>query len=765
MAKPRGQCLHCGARLPLYLRFKDTEFCSAEHGRAFRREQERRALDRLADTGRRLTHALHGKPDPSSEGAGECGAATWDNGIPIPGLAGIFSRPPQGARNPDISRTCGRPFPQPPSAQPLISDRPVAHYASTFRVGSLQLSAAQPGSSGKRIQPMVCGPIISGTLRAAVVHRESGTSFLRKQLQSTPDLVPVTGRGVEWRQRVFVPSVPAGFPDLSRPQRQPLSGTRIEPPLWRSCSPLQKLRLVPLPFAEAAVSSDGMWLIRACAPSLIELKSSLAIDPLPPDAGSPPELTATFSHHLIALRQRVPVELPRYSAGQADPLPVVRTPLFDILRLSDAVLTADMQPTAVPIPRKGLNDIGHSYQFQAVPDQTISKPVAMEPPAFSRSCSPAEPGLGPLNFQSKPIFCAGDARPASSPSSLPSAPPVPQWRLLAPQMQGPAPPQPNFTELFKIGWSMDPCIPAESRTQDALPLRFEPATQTGWPGRIALPRKVANCSPEPAALRAWMRSALTGLYSSRRVLVLLVPLFLVVASITMFRTRLADKSSEPGPLTIRWAELQHGISTRAGVNLSEDFRSGLENWVGQGGASDSWTFDETGFVKPGKIAIYRPSIGLNDYTMEFLAQLDKKALSWILRARDSRNYQAVKLVVSKPGPLPTLLLRRYVVLNGREMAHKDTVLPITLRGDTMFNVMAEARGGDFSVRIQGRLVDSWTENRLPTGGIGFFTARGESSRIRWVHFQHHYDVLGRLCAILYPPSFAGSSSHTIVSWK
>ncbi len=57
------------------------------------------------------------------------------------------------------------------------------------------------------------------------------------------------------------------------------------------------------------------------------------------------------------------------------------------------------------------------------------------------------------------------------------------------------------------------------------------------------------------------------------------------------------------------------------------------------------------------------------------------------------------------------------------------------------------------------MVDSWSEPRLRQGGVGFFTARGEESRLRWVQVTHQYDMLGRLCAYLAPyniPSTNGS---------
>ena len=66
----------------------------------------------------------------------------------------------------------------------------------------------------------------------------------------------------------------------------------------------------------------------------------------------------------------------------------------------------------------------------------------------------------------------------------------------------------------------------------------------------------------------------------------------------------------------------------------------------------------------------------------------------------------------------------------------------------------------FALTVQGQMVDSWSEPRLRTGGVGFFTrARRRQPRLRWVQVTHQYDMLGRLCAYLAPyniPSTNGS---------
>ena len=72
------------------------------------------------------------------------------------------------------------------------------------------------------------------------------------------------------------------------------------------------------------------------------------------------------------------------------------------------------------------------------------------------------------------------------------------------------------------------------------------------------------------------------------------------------------------------------------------------------------------------------------------------------------------------------------------------------RADTLYNIRMDVRGANFSVEVQGQMADSWTEPHLTRGGVGFFTARGEVSRVRWVQITHQYDMLGRLCAYLAP---------------
>lgn len=200
----------------------------------------------------------------------------------------------------------------------------------------------------------------------------------------------------------------------------------------------------------------------------------------------------------------------------------------------------------------------------------------------------------------------------------------------------------------------------------------------------------------------------------------------------------------------QWTNVRQAVVDRAAVALDEDFRTGLDDWASRSDATAEWSFDSAGFVRPGPLALYRPSMNLTDYQVQFLGMIDKKALSWVVRAADFDNYYVMKLEVLKPGPRTTVGLTRYAVIDGKAVDRVDTVVPMEAQPDTLYRVKLELDGNDFSLTIQGQMVDTWTEPRLPKGGIGFFTARGEESRVRWVALTHQYDMLGRLCAYLAP---------------
>jgi hypothetical protein len=252
-----------------------------------------------------------------------------------------------------------------------------------------------------------------------------------------------------------------------------------------------------------------------------------------------------------------------------------------------------------------------------------------------------------------------------------------------------------------------------------------------------------------------------------RVLIIAIPVLLALAFHPSLPKLHVSAVRATGPMQTRMGEavnssrnnLRLAVSSRAAVALDEDFRFGLDEWRSPGGIATEWSFDANDFVHPGSLALYSPSLNLTDYQLQFLALIDKKALSWVVRAADFDNYYVVKLVVSDPGPLTTLGLTRYAVINGKAQDRVDAVVPLTARPDMIYRVKMDIHDDNFSVAVQGQLADAWSEPRLKRGGIGFFCARGELSRVRWLQVTHQYDMLGRLSSFLARYDLAATNSR------
>jgi hypothetical protein len=208
----------------------------------------------------------------------------------------------------------------------------------------------------------------------------------------------------------------------------------------------------------------------------------------------------------------------------------------------------------------------------------------------------------------------------------------------------------------------------------------------------------------------------------------------------------ASQTAIGGPLNA----VQKVILHRAAVKLFDDFRGGLGAWAGNDGWSKSWKYGAASFLEPGQLALYEPTVGMRDYTFQFLGQIGRKSLNWVFRAGDTKNYYSMRIVITQGGPLPEAQLVRSIILDGKEREVKALPIPFPVRPDTMYLVKMEVRGADFTTYVQGQVVDTFTDSRLERGGIGFYSAKGDQSLLRWVEVTHQYDFLGRLCALVAP---------------
>lgn len=196
--------------------------------------------------------------------------------------------------------------------------------------------------------------------------------------------------------------------------------------------------------------------------------------------------------------------------------------------------------------------------------------------------------------------------------------------------------------------------------------------------------------------------------------------------------------------------LKQVLVNRAAVNLLDDFRGGLGAWQGNEGWAKTWRYGQATFLEPGNLALFKPSLALRDYSLEFLGQIQSQSLNWVFRAKDLKNYYAIRLVVKGNGPMPNAQVIQYAVINGKEDRPKVMPTPYPVRPDTMYLVRVDVHGSDFNIYLQGQPMYSFTDDRLPEGGVGFFGPKGDKSYLRWVQVKHQYDYIGRLCALLAP---------------
>ena len=372
---------------------------------------------------------------------------------------------------------------------------------------------------------------------------------------------------------------------------------------------------------------------------------------------------------------------------------------------------------------------------------------------------PRSPGIVPVSLDPKKFGASGepqvwpsDAQRTGRVSCIPSANELLPLKFDIAAARGPKPAQCRFEPPETM--LATPLLPRH----DVDPLAGRPLGE--WTEGATEP---ADTKPSAARSRTAtvsfgrLREVWRNAPGDLKLLTTLLPVLLVLALVRTIPKVSAHTSpnanATPGLVRMvsdKWKAIRSDIMKRAGVEYVDDFRSGLDDWQGRTNLTARWSYDAAGFVRPGSLALYRPTLDLTDYRFEFLGEIDQKGLGFVYRAADLDNYYVVKLVVVKPGPLPVIQMVRYAVIHGKEGPRKVKPLPFATRTDMLYRIRLEANGEDFVMLAQDKVVDAWSDGALKKGGVGFFCGKGEQARIRWVEVTHQYDRLGRLCAYLTP---------------
>lgn len=180
-----------------------------------------------------------------------------------------------------------------------------------------------------------------------------------------------------------------------------------------------------------------------------------------------------------------------------------------------------------------------------------------------------------------------------------------------------------------------------------------------------------------------------------------------------------------------------GRSGRAATsNTASNDGSGPSIIMGEGGWVENWGGDPIGMHAGREITIYRPSLKLSDYRLEFQGSIDTKSLGWVFRASDPENYYAMKLMTVSSGRTPKLALFKYLVAGGKQTQVGRVPIDLAAQPDTMFDIRLDVRGPRFTTFIQGQQVDSWTDDQLKAGGVGFLNERDERGKVNSVSIRY-----------------------------
>jgi hypothetical protein len=120
---------------------------------------------------------------------------------------------------------------------------------------------------------------------------------------------------------------------------------------------------------------------------------------------------------------------------------------------------------------------------------------------------------------------------------------------------------------------------------------------------------------------------------------------------------------------------------------------------------------------------------MSDYEFEFLCKIEKNSLGFVFRAADANNYYAVQISLDAAGAAQ---LTHYTVLEGQR--EQPATVPLTAPPARNASCRAKllVREGDFRLLLNDKPVLDWTDDRLPEGGVGFFSEKEDRARLYWV---------------------------------
>jgi hypothetical protein len=700
------RCLYCGNELALFKKLTGGgEFCSEAHRQKYQDEYNRLALSRL------LQAQSYSDNRPSAQPV----SPLKSKGAAVASPPPQSPRPAQPEAPPESGFLVSR-FEPALSPRELFSDEPFLSpvtallpgdgmswtHGGLAAPGPVRYPVLETGWENILKVPEAIEPREFN--RAAPVMQISLENFRRNSIQRVEERfgIPLgraprrSGRSQPATARQFSPAISAPRIDLST---VPLGEDEIPGPAWTQAEDREVAlhRSSPVrsvyEFEAVAIAIEGLPLPSDPAPAVgkarqnavvVEPSPEIALADLPsapaPDASAraeaeehPAEIAASGEapHGPIPRAAETPL---RVGIAPLAPEPAARISTESMVPIGGARPEIPMF-TGIPIRAK--------MAFGPAPE-TAKQPAEAASAEAGKPTPAADVPVEPPAARAPEVKAAEPVKPPSPPAK--PAETAPAQPVAKPQTKAPESPAPLAEPDFGRKHGARPTLDL-----DGLRLELEHSEIS---------------SPLGAA---WKR--MSG--SKRAVLMLSFVLSMVIAGY-LLRGAFAAKAPSAAPPAAPVESV------------------GASLMVGEGGWAADWSGPGQGALAGRRISIYLPSLPLSDYRIEFQGQIESKSLGWVFRAANPHNYYALKLETIKPGLNPTVALVRSVVLNGVETEGLKIPLPFPVRIETTYRVRTDVLGSTFKTYVQDQLVDTWKDDRLPIGGFGLLTDRGERAEVQSV---------------------------------
>jgi hypothetical protein len=772
------RCLHCGKELALLKRLTGSgEFCSDQHKQSYHDEYNRLALSRLlqAQTKTDEGRARSGRAEPDGPTAPDTAEPSKrERGpalpVPVAHKPELTASVPAGFLPEPTPLIIVGPYPEAISSCGPLTWEPVLELPALSRTQPLAIEITIPDPPLADLLQFSMQPLPDAGL--APVHVSQSGPFepaahaypLRQPpvKRETFDL-PLAGP-------VSLPDLapaPPATPELSRNDAQPFF-----PEVFQLLVPPAADGSVELPAAAAECNVGEANLTLAAAPDGVfhahALSESLPEDEAPENSPEPETDIESLNRLQNGLRPKLEPEPSRRGSGKRADQPASGS-VVDSIALESLFSPAPRRPSGARVKTNAeaeeggvatlqlteAHDAVATEQMQVIAEATAPLMEQLLPitlrvgaPAKARLASEARP----LSFPSEPQIHIAEILPlrpkigAGKPPAGTNPPAVskpPSTAVKVKSVKSPGDPVPSTA--VKPGPNDKPFDPKEavlavkrsinvpeSRSVPA-PRRSEktppPAASAAAAAPTPAPEKPAVEKPvtRPAASAPSAAKAPPVEKSPNRETDFELHLGLSQKASLLSSIPLWGKLAVVAVLLIALGGVGYLVfrgpaksASAAGGPGSAPTPSLL---MGEGGWTTDWAGDTTGRHHGRKISVYRPSLNLTNYQLEFQGKIENNSMGWVFRAADASNFYAIKLTATGSG----YRLIKYSVVDGKE--REIGQVPIRPVDGAAFPIRLDVRGDRFTTFIAGNPVDVWIDSQHKTGGVGFLNDRGDRAEI------------------------------------